>query len=489
MEHVLRQTVIALRIADRLELADDERATLYYSSLLVNVGCHADAHEQAKWFGDDIELKAGKYRHDLRSARGALAGLRALGSGNPPVRRLRLGIAFAWGGHREVNGMIERHADLAGRFAAQLGLDEAVQGAVRASYERWDGRGWPGELKGEQIPVTARICQLAEYIEVAHRTGGNPAAVSLARQRGGHQFDPALADLVAREGEVLLAGLDAQRSWDTVIRSEPALRPRLNGEALDESLGAVADFVDLKSPYTLGHSRAVAGLASDAARALGVDPDGVTLVRRAALLHDLGRLGVSNAIWDKPDPLGSGEWERIRLYPYITERILNQSPALTPLATVAVQHRERLDGSGYPRGLTGAAIGLAARTLAAADAYQTWREPRPHRDELSGQAAADRLQQEAREGRLDPAAVDAVLAVAGHARHRRHSSPAGLSAREIEVLRLIARGMSSKEIAARLSLSPKTVRNHTEHIYAKTGTGNRVAASFFAIEHGLLPVE
>jgi HD-GYP domain-containing protein (c-di-GMP phosphodiesterase class II) len=200
-------------------------------------------------------------------------------------------------------------------------------------------------------------------------------------------------------------------------------------------------------------------------------------------------MGVSNAIWDKKGPLGVGEQERIRLYPYLTERILSQSAALAPLAAVAVQHRERLDGSGYPRGLSAGALSLPARTLAAADAYQTWREPRPHRPELSAAGAAARMRAEARAGRLDADAVEAVLAAAGHRTGRRRSRPAGLSPREIEILRLIARGMSSREIAGRLTLSPKTVRNHTEHIYAKTGTGNRVAASLFAVEHGLLPVD
>jgi len=489
MEHVLRQTVIALRLADRLGLPDRDRATLYYASLLVNVGCHSDAHEQAKWFGDDIGLKSEKYRHDARSARGALAGLRLLGSGNPPLRRLRVGVAFAWGGHRELDAMIERHAALAGRFAAQLGLDDAVQEAVRASYERWDGRGWPGDLEGDRIPLAARICQLAEYVEVAHRTGGVEEAARLADERGGRQFDPVLAEVVVADAETLLGGIDDQRTWETVIAAEPSLGPRLRGAALDEALAAVADFVDLKSPFTLGHSRAVSDLASAAAQTLGLEAAEVAVVRRAALLHDLGRLGVSNAIWDRAGPLGAGEWERIRLYPYLTERMLCQSSVLAPVAAVAVTHRERLDGSGYPRGLGAAALTTPARTVAVADAYQTWREPRPHREALGADAAAERARREARAGRLDPDVVEAVLVAAGHAGTRRHSRPAGLSPREIEVLRLIARGMSSRQIAERLTLSPKTVRNHTEHIYAKTGTGNRVTASLFAVEHGLLPVD
>jgi HD-GYP domain-containing protein (c-di-GMP phosphodiesterase class II) len=206
-------------------------------------------------------------------------------------------------------------------------------------------------------------------------------------------------------------------------------------------------------------------------------------------VHDLGRLGVSNAIWDKPGPLGTGERERIRLHPYLTERILSQSPALAPLGAVAVQHHERLDGSGYPRGLSGSAISLPARIVAVADAYRTWREPRPHREALEAPAAEARLRAEARAGRLDPDAAEAVLAAAGHRADRRHTQPAGLTVREIEILRLVARGLSSRQIADELVLSPKTVRNHTEHIYAKTGASNRVAASLFAVQHGLLPVE
>jgi putative nucleotidyltransferase with HDIG domain len=489
MEHVLRQTVIALRLGDLLELPEAERPTLYYSSLLVNVACHADAHEQAKWFGDDIALKSTKYRHDLRSLRGMVAGLSSLGAGNPPLHRLRVGLAFAFGGHRELDESVEQHARLATRFAARLGLDDSIQAAVMASYERWDGRGWPFGLRGEAIPQAARICQFAEYVEVAHRLVGPAGALELARERSGLQFDPELSALLQRHAADVFAGLESTPTWDVVIRSEPSLGPSLHGEELEAALGAIADFVDLKSPYTLGHSRAVAELAAAAAEKLGLPEDEVTLVRRAGLLHDLGRMGVSNAIWDKKGPLGVGEQERIRFYPYLTERILRQSDALAPVCAIAVQHRERLDGSGYPRGLTAGSLSLAARTLAVADAYQTWREPRPHRAELTPTAIATRLTNESRAGRLDADAVEAVLAAAGYRVEPRHSRPAGLSPREIEILRLIARGLSSREIAGRLTLSPKTVRNHTERIYAKTGAANRVTASLFAVEHGLLPVD
>src|SRR5438874_235154 len=288
MEHVLRQCLIALRVAERLGLDEEHRAVVYYTALLVNVGCHADAHEQAKWFGDDIALKAIKYDHEPRSLRMAASSMRFLGSGHPPLHRFRLGLEFVISGHREVDGMIAHHAALA------LGLP---------------------------------------------------------------------------------------------------------GERFDRALLAIADFVDLKSPYFLGHARAVAELAGEAGAQLGLPEDEVRLLRRAGLVHDLGRLGVSNAIWDKRGPLGAGEWERLRLQPYLTERMLRQSPALAPLARIAVQHRERLDGSGYPQGLSGTAIAPLARVLGAADAYQAMREPRPHRAPRSADDAAKELRADVRAGR------------------------------------------------------------------------------------------
>jgi HD-GYP domain-containing protein (c-di-GMP phosphodiesterase class II) len=489
MEHVLRQVLIALRLAELLELDEQQRAVVYYTALLVNVGCHSDAHEQAKWFGDDIGLKATKYGPDARSLASVVSVVRRLGSGNPPLHRLRIGLEFAVSGRREILGVVAEHARIAASLSERLELPEGVSESLIATYERWDGRGWPGVLSGAEIPLAARISQFAEYVEVAHRVGGNDEALRVAGDRSGRQFDPALCELLVGHRAELLEDLDDEGAWDTVIRSEPSLGPRLCGRELDQALEAVADFVDLKSPYTLGHSGAVAALAGGAAETLGLGDADVALVRRSALLHDIGRLGVSNAIWDKARPLGAGERERIRLYPYLTQRILSQSVALAPLAAVAVQHRERLDGSGYPSGLGAASLPLPARILAVADAYQTWSEPRPHRVRLSPADATARLRAEGRAGRLDADAVEAVLGAAGHRTAHRRSRPAGLSPREIEILRLIARGMSSRQIAERLTLSPKTVRNHTEHIYAKTGAVNRVSASLFAVEHGLLPGE
>ena len=226
-------------------------------------------------------------------------------------------------------------------------------------------------------------------------------------------------------------------------------------------------------------------LAAATGERLELPEEETCLLRRAGLVHDLGRLGVSNAIWDKLGPLGVGEWERVRLHPYLTERMLQQSDELAPLAAVAVQHRERLDGSGYPKGLSGGAIGRPARILGAVDAYQSMREPRPHRPALSEEEAAAELRVDVRAGKLDAEAVSAVLAAAGHSVGRRQEWPAGLTTREIDVLRLVARGLSSKQIAAQLVITQKTARNHIEHIYTKIGASSRVAASLFATEHGL----
>ena len=487
MEHVLRQCLIALRIAEQAGLPEEERGVVYYTALLVNVGCHTDAHEQAKWFGDDIAMKSGKYDYEWRSLRGAAAGLRRLGAGNPPLHRFRLGLEFAVSGHREVDDMINEHARRAQLLAQQLELPPAVMHALVSSYEQWDGKGWPGEAQGEAVPIAARVATLAEFMEVAHRVTGIDAACAMARRRSGRQFDPRLARLLVVHATEIFDGLDAIGTWAAVIEAEPALVPVLSGDRFDAALEAVARFIDVKSPYMLGHSRGVADLAGAAGEQLGLGDGELRTLRRTGLVHGFGRLGVSNSIWDKRGPLGAGEWERVRMHPYLTERMLQQSPALAALGQVAVQLRERLDGSGYPRRLTAAAISRPARILAAADAYQAMLEPRPHRAARSAGDAAAELRAEVRAGRLDGDAAEAVLSAGGHRVRRRRDGPAGLTAREVEVLRLLAQGLSNKEIAQRLVISPKTAGNHIEHIYAKIGASSRATASLFAMQHGLLP--
>ena len=489
MEHVLRQCLIATRLAEQHGLDEDQRGCVYWTALLVGVGCHTDAHEQAKWFGDDLELKRDKYDYDMHSLRGAVAGIRRIGAGHPPLHRFRIGLEFAVSGYRDVDDMIAQHAAMARRLAEQLGLPDDVLEGIGASYEQWDGKGWPGALRGEAVPVAARIASLAEYVEVAYRTGGSASVQELAKARRGKQFDPTLSDLVQSGIDGLISGLEQVQTWDEVVGAQPALAHVLGERELDAALTAIADFIDLKSPYTLGHARAVADLVVEAAAVLGLPNATGRQLRLAAFISSFGRLGVSNAIWDKPGPLGGGERERVRLHPYLSERMVQQSPSLLPLGSLAVQVRERLDGSGYPRGLTGAALSAPSRLLAVADAYQSMTEPRPYRAALGADEAARLLRAEVDAGRLDAAAVDAVLTATGHRVPRRREGPAGLTAREIEVLQLLARGRSNKEIARQLVIAHKTAGNHVEHIYAKIGAVNRAGASLFAVQHGLLPEE
>jgi HD-GYP domain-containing protein (c-di-GMP phosphodiesterase class II) len=482
MEHALRSCLVALRLAERVGLDESRRVVVYYVGLLASVGCHANAHEQAALFGDDIAFKADVYMADAGAEMRDVI-IRHIAVGAAPDERERLAASFL---ASDVPVEARRlHCQVAGQFALRLGLGREVQDALQHVFESWDGTGQPSGLRGEQIALATRIVQLASVAEAFRRVAGVEAAIGIARSRRGAKFDPALVDLMCAGAPQILAGLDAVTSWRQVVDAEPALRPTLSEQELDRALYAIADFADLKSPYTLGHSRGVAELAAEAARRSGLSDAEVARLMRAGLIHDLGRLGVSNAIWDKPGPLSGAELERVRMHPYLTHRIFSASP-LASLAELAAAHHERLDGSGYPRGLGAGALAPAARVLAAADVYHAMTEPRPHRPALTPEEAAGELHAEVRAGRLDGEAVDAVLGAAGHAVRRRREWPGGLTAREVEVLALLARGQTNKQIAQRLVVAPKTVSSHVEHIYVKIGCSSRAGAGLFAMEHGLL---
>jgi HD-GYP domain-containing protein (c-di-GMP phosphodiesterase class II) len=484
MEHVLRSCVLGLRIAEDLQLGEDERAVVYYVALLAWLGCHADAHEQAARFGDDIELRADRHLADSVGARFVLSHV---GRGEPALRRAGRFGSLLVSGRDALAAMETTHCMVAGVFAMRLGLGIEVRDGLQHVFERWDGKGTPAGIAGEEIALSARIVVIADIVESFRRVGGMAAAVDVARRRAGTHFDPQLAAHVGDNAEALLGGLDEATGWDAAIAAEPVLAERMSGVELDEALAAIADFADLKSPYTTGHSRGVAERAAAAAVRAGLGEPAAAELRRAGLLHDVGRLGVSNTIWDKPGVLSEAEMERVRMHPYLTQRTFSRSPRLAALAEVAAAHHERLDGSGYPRGLVGGALSPEARILAAADAYQAMCEPRPHRPARPPDDAARELREDVRAGRLDADAVDAVLGAAGHRVPRRREGPAGLTRREVEVLVLLARGLSNKAIAAELVVSPKTVGRHIEHIYGKIGCSTRAAASLFAMQNGLLP--
>jgi HD-GYP domain-containing protein (c-di-GMP phosphodiesterase class II) len=484
-EHVLRSTRIALALADRLGFDDDERAAVYYVTLLAFLGCPADSHEQAAAFGDDIAARAAMYDVDFAGAEAFRFIVGHAGAGRPPLARARSVAAALMGGSSAIASMRTAHCAIAAQFAQQLGVGDRVADSLSDVFERWDGRGTPRGLKGVEAELPARIAQFTDVVEVYHRRGGAAAAIEVARARRGTQFDPQLVDLLCGDPEGILGEVTDATVWRDVVASEPGLRPLVEGEALDRALTAVADFADLKSPYTTGHSRAVAALAEDAAERAELGEQERKALRHAGLIHDVGRLGVSNAIWDKPGALTAAELERARLHAYYTVRVLRALRALSRAVALAACHAERLDGSGYPGGLTASALSPPARILAACDVYRALVEPRAHRPARAPHDAAGQLRAEVLAGRLDGAAVDAVLAAAGHSVRRRPTLPAGLTAREAEVLALVSRGASTRQIAERLVISTKTVTRHVENIYSKIGVSNRAAAALFAMRHGL----
>jgi HD-GYP domain-containing protein (c-di-GMP phosphodiesterase class II) len=486
VERVLRQTVIAMRLADSTDAADELRAATYYTSLLTWVGCAADTSDLAALFGDETSLYADTHDVDLAGMTLARFMLQHLGRGSSPLRRLTMAGQFVATGGRSVQRVMVSHCRATGDLADRLGLGDGVRRPLLQAFERWDGKGVPGEVSADDLAKAARIVQLADCVEAFHFNGGSEAAVQVARARRGTQFDPALVDIFCSAPERVLAGIDEISTWHEVIALDPRLGVELDDDGLDQALEALGDFADLKSPCRTGHSREVAGTAAAAADTLGMAPAEVLALRRAALVHDVGMIGVPSAVWDEPKPWTLSERERARTHPYLLERMLARTPLLNQIAHCASLHHERLDGTGYPRGLRGDAIPLAARILAVADVHEALRQPRPHRDALAPGDIADVLRAEVRAGRLDGDVVNAVLRAGGHRIRRRAELPGGLTPREAAVLVSLARGRSNPEIAHDLSISRKTVSSHLEHIYAKLGISTRTEAALFAMRHSLV---
>jgi HD-GYP domain-containing protein (c-di-GMP phosphodiesterase class II) len=366
-------------------------------------------------------------------------------------------------------------------------MGSGVQHGLNGIYERWDGHGNPHKLAGDAVPLAARFVHVASQAELFHRRGGPDLAVTMVQRRASGALDPAIASAFVHHGPAILRELEDIDAAIAVLDAEPAPRRLVAESHIDDVSLAFADMVDLKSPYLLSHAKGVSHLAETAAVHTGLPAAEAVRIRRAGLLQDLGRAGVPNGIWDKPEALTTTEWEQVRLHPYHSERILLRSPALATLAPLAGMHHERLDGSGYYRQVVADSIPAGARLLAAADAYQAMIEPRPYRSSRTPEDAAVELRADAARGRLDPQAVRAVLEVAGHfVEPVRSTWPAGLTSREVEVLRLAARGLSNREIGASLSISPKTADHHIQHIYTKIGVSTRAGAAIFAMEHELL---
>jgi HD-GYP domain-containing protein (c-di-GMP phosphodiesterase class II) len=481
-EHVLRQTMIASRIAELAGLSAAQRTSIYYASLLAWVGCVSDSHEMAKWFGDDQRVRSESYEVDKAGLPFMSFMVGQVAHGLPPMRRLTMIGRFMAGGFREAGASMVMHCQTAGALADRLGLADEVGGALAQAFERWDGKGVPGRSAGDAIDPVMRVVQIADDAEVYARLGGFDAAVEMLRARRATEFDPSLVDLVTEHAQAVLGDLD-DGAWDetvSAIGDEP-----LGENELTEVLTAFADYADLKSASWTGHSRGVARLAVDAARRLGLPDADRVIVERAALVHDIGALGVSTGIWDKREPWSAADRERVRTHPYLTERVLARPARLAEIGSVASLHHERLDGSGYPRGVNGNGLAVAARIVAAADVLHALGEDRVHRPAFPVKQREVMMREEVRAGRLDGEAVNAVLAAAGHDVRRRPELPAGLTPREVEVLTRLVRGISNKQIARDLGVTPRTVGSHVEHIYAKIGVSTRGAAALFAMSHGL----
>jgi HD-GYP domain-containing protein (c-di-GMP phosphodiesterase class II) len=488
LEMVLATCLLSLRLGELLGLSEDELVELYYLALFRHAGCTADSHRAANYMGDELAFSPRFLAsvdptrpwtmlnfiwHNVYADRPAFERIAAL----PAVIPGFMDVVIA-------------HCEVAQLFAARVGLEAGVQAGLLQCNEQWNGRGAPGKVKGDQIRLTVRVFHIAEAAVYLKHFVGPEAVVSGVRQRGGVTLDPEIAEQfcvsITRLMEQPGLGLSASLR-ENVLAVEPGRRRWMTEMQLDAAAQALGDFADLKLPDFAGHSSAVAQLAAEAARRYGLPETDVILLRRAAHVHDVGRVGVSSSIWGKPGSLTEGDWERVRLHPYYTQRLLAHPPALADWGMLAASHHERLDGSGYHRNLPGTLLTPAMRILAVADAYQAMTENRPYRTARFPEQAAQELRREVRAGQLDGEVVNAVLMAAGHHTPEvRREHLAGLTEREIEVLQLVARGLSNREIAQQLILSPKTVGNHLQNIYLKIEVSTRAAATYFAMQHHLV---
>jgi HD-GYP domain-containing protein (c-di-GMP phosphodiesterase class II)/DNA-binding CsgD family transcriptional regulator len=501
--HGVRAAYIGAHLADALRLAPDVRSDLFYAELLMDAGCTAWASQTAAAIlGDDITAR----RHmlfmcDPRDPRDLVKWLaRYVAAGERLTTRLRRSLDFMVHGRAFMREGLENTSEVAARLARRLGRSAGVQEALRFIFEQWDGSGLR-QRRAAETPIVSRILSATLFIEVLHQMGGRDAAVRLARERRGSALDPDVVDAFFSVGrdEQFWRGLESDEVWPIVREMEPESAYRfITPLQLDEAATAFADFADLKSFYSAGHSRRVAALSERIAEALHFPPEEIVAVRRAGLFHDLGLVAVPSLALHKPeDRLTTAERESIRLHPYHAERILSYVPAFASAVPLVAAHHERPDGAGYFRGLRGDDIPRGAGVIAAADRFDELTHARPGCGPLEPAVALRELESGAGTAYSEAAVRALADAVSGGARtvappraisapERRRESPAGLTEREIEVLRLLATGASRRAVAAQLSVSEHTVRHHLEHIYAKLDVRTRVEATLFAIEHGLI---
>jgi HD-GYP domain-containing protein (c-di-GMP phosphodiesterase class II) len=482
LEKSLRNAVLAARLGMEIGLGREDLSDAYYVALLRSMGCTANAHEAAALMGDDRAFAGLMQVLDVGEGRGwARAAAEHVASRTPQLAGERTTEWFMQEGLKAGLQAGRSACEVATTLARRLGLSARVQLGLDQIYERWDGHGSPAGIKGEGLCMAARMAHLVDVVEIFDRAGGVDAAREVARLRSGRHFDPELVAAFDRVAGDVLGGLDGVDMLEVALEVEPGPVPRCPRDELVGLAEAIADFADLKSPWTLGHSPRVAELA-----AWAVPDDEQETMRLAALLHDLGRVAVPNSIWDKAGSLGGGERERVRLHSYYTERILSRTPVFAGVARLAGSHHERPDGSGYHHGLGGDSLTGQMRVLACADAYAAMTADRPHRQALTAGEAAAQLRAEAADGRLCSEATEAVLEAAGHDRAPREAPPCGLTDREVEVLCLLARGLTNKQIAGELVVSPRTVGHHIGHVYDKIDRRTRAGAAMFAVEHSIV---
>ena len=487
-EEAMRRCVIATALARRLGLDEADVADTYYTALLEHIGCTGFAHETSVAYGDELAVNAAIAPMDPGRLGDIVDFVGAATAGRPLGDRAR-GLLFTLvRGSAFGRGFGTATCEVGRETARRLGLGDGVARSLHEVVEAWNGKDGVRGLRGEEIALPARITAVASTAVLFDGMGGEGAVTEIVRRRAGRLLDPSLVAAFLKHQRDIMAEVRDRDPREAVLAAEPAPVRTIAPDRLVDVAAAIGDIADLKSPHTLGHSGGVAALAVAAADGLGLDEVARGRLEVASLLHDLGRVGVANSVWERPGPLTHAEWEQVRLHPYHSERILSSAEALRPMATIAGMHHERLDGSGYHRGARAREIGPEARILAAADAFDAMTHDRPHRRARSPDEAATRLTEEADRGRLDVEAVRAVVATAGGKAppRGRADRPGGLSHREVEVLRLVAGGLSNREIADRLVLSRRTAEHHVQHIYDKIGVSSRAAAALFAMEHALL---
>lgn len=473
----LRSTVIAQELAAAAGLDETARQTTWWTSTLRFLGCTGHAFETAVLFGDEIELRAWSLEADASNPVEFLRKMVGLaGAGRSGLARLRAVVSVLATGKAAAEANFRAACEVADAFALRLGLGTEVRAALATNFERWNGRGLPNGVGRTDIPVPMRIAQVAQEFEVIARLESVDTALEIVASRRGRAYDPAVADLVGSFGAEWWRKVCELDPWDAALDRAPTEAP-LGEEAGRDALVLLADFADLKSPWTAGHSRAVAELATAA---------GGERAEVAALLHDLGRVAVPNTIWDKPGPLTRDERDRVEVHALVTDQLLRRLPLPPNVADAAASAHERVDGSGYHRRAGAAQLDDVARVIAAADVYQALVSERPHRPALTPAAAAAEVRTMSAAGTLDSQAVERVLDAAGHAPRAKPSLPAGLTARETEVLVLVAIGLTTRQVADRLFISAKTADRHIQNIYGKIGVSTRGAAALFAIERGLV---